>query len=262
MNSELRTATENAARTLAEREQWREAARELLRVAKAEPRDAARWLQIAHWQRQSGDAIAAAKTLETALKLNTGSKREPLEQRDSIALRLALAETQLESQSWQACVNSCQALLKLSPNHHLALEILATALIQSGDPVSAEEVIRKLLLLSPLDALHRLRLGTLLHIQGKLGESAREFERVLTLSQIPFVRDEAANSIENLEQMQIQQVLVIAAEQPEFRHELESDIDTALDSLGFYLTDNGKEMLLHTLWDNSLPEIEKPQLLH
>lgn len=262
MNSELQAATENEARILAEREQWREAARELLRVAKAEPRDASRWLQIARWQRQSGDFNAAAKTLKTALKLNANRKRNPLKPSDSIALWLALAEAQLESQNWQACIESCRALLALSPGHHFGLEILATALIQDGNPQAAEEVIRELLVLSPLDPLHRLRLGTLLHIQGKLGEATREFERI---SELPYgspVAEEAANTLENLEQMQIQQILIMASERLGFRRELENDLESALDSLGFYLSENGRETLLHTLWDGAYPETEEAPQIH
>src|SRR5690606_22521343 len=118
MNSELRTATENEARDLAGREQWREAARELLRVAKAQPQDASRWLQIADWQRRSGDASAAAHTLETALKLNSRKKSTPLDESDSIALWLALAEAQLEAQNWNACIAACQVVLELSARHH------------------------------------------------------------------------------------------------------------------------------------------------
>lgn len=262
MNSELRLATENEAHILAEREQWREAACELLRVAKAEPRDAARWLQIAHWQRQSGDITAAAKTLETALKLNSNRKSSPLKEQDSIALWLALAEAQLESQKWQACITSCQAILGFSENHHYALEILATALIQGGDPLAAEKVMRELLVRSPLDPLHRLRLGTLLHIQGKLGEATREFERVINLPYGESVAGEVSETLENLEQMQIQQVLIMASERLEFRRELETDMEAALDSLGFYLSENGRETLQHTLWDGAHPEAEETPRLH
>jgi predicted Zn-dependent protease len=260
MNSELRAATENQARDLAERQRWREAARELLRVAKAEPRDASRWLQIAQWQRQGGDVLAAAQTLETALKLNGRKRSKALDDRDSIALWLALAEAQLEAQNWSACLNSCEILLQLAPRHHFGLEVLATALLQSGDPAAAEKVMRELLLLSPFDPLHRLRLATLLQLQGKLGESAREFERVIDIHRSLPILGEAREALETLEQMQTQQILMLASERLDFRRQLETDLEGALESLGFYLSENGRESLQHMIWDGSFSEEIAPRL--
>lgn len=260
MNSELRTATENQAHDLAERHRWREAARELLRVAKAEPRDASRWLQIAQWQRQSGDAAAAAQTLETALKLNARKRSKALDERDSLALWLALAEAWLEAQNWGACRAACDILLQHSPQHHSAREILATALLQSGDPAAAEEVMRELLKMSPFDPLHRLRLATLLQLQGKLGESAREFERVLDMHRSSPIVAEARDALEVLERMQTQQILLLVSERLDFRRHLEADMETALDTLGFYLSENGRESLQHMIWDGSFPEEAAPRL--
>jgi predicted Zn-dependent protease len=260
MNSELRTATENQARDLAERQKWREAARELLRVAKAEPRDTSRWLQIAQWQRQSGDIIAAAQTLETALKLNGRKRSAALDERDSITLWLALAEAQLEAQNWSACLASCEILLRLSPRHHFGMEILATAFLQSGEPAAAEKVMRELLQLSPFDPLHRLRLATLLQLQGKLGESAREFERVLDMHRSFPILQEAREALETLEQMQTQQILMLASERLDFRRHLEDDMEGALETLGFYLSENGRESLQHMIWDGSFSDEATPRL--
>ncbi len=260
MNSELRTATENQARDLAERQRWREAARELLRVAKAEPRDTSRWLQIAQWQRQSGDILAAAQTLETALKLNGRKRSKALDERDSIALWLALAEAQLEAQNWSACLKSCEVLLKLSPRHHFGMEILATALLQSGDPAAAEKVMRELLQLSPFDPLHRLRLATLLQLQGKLGASALEFERVIDIHRDAPILEEAREALETLERMQTQQILMLASERLDFRRHLEDDMESALETLGFHLSENGRESLQHMIWDGSFSDEATPRL--
>lgn len=260
MNSELRTATENQARDLAERHRWREAARELLRVAKAEPRDTSRWLQIAQWQRQSGDLLAAAQTLETALKLNGRKRSKALDERDSLALWLALAEAQLEAQNWSACLSSCEILLQMAPNHHFTLEILATALLQSGDPAAAEKVMRELLQRSPFDPLHRLRLATLLQLQGKLGESAREFERVLEMHRNSPIVEEAREALETLERMQTQQILMLASERLDFRRQLEEDMESALEALGFYLSTNGRDSLQHMIWDGSFSDEIEPRI--
>ena len=257
------TASENQARGLAEKEQWREAARELLRAAKAEPRNTARWLQIAAWQRQSGDAKTAAQTLQTALRLNNNNKKKStlLPPDDSTALRQALAEAHLEAQNWDEAMSVCRALLEISPHHHFAQELLATALLQSGNLSESETVMRNLILQSPRDPLHRLRLATLLQLQGRLGDSTREFERVLGLHPEFALAGEAHEAVETLDRMQTQQVLIMASEQFSFRRELETDMESALETLGFYLSESGRDSLKHLIWDGSLTS-ESPTRLH
>jgi len=262
MNNEAMAATENQARDLAGREQWREAARELLRVAKAQPRDTSRWLEIAAWQRKSGDAAAAAQTLETARKLNSRKQSTPLGEQDVVSLWQALAEAQLEAQNWDACLVACQFLLEIAPQHHFGLEVMATALLQNGDPTAAEVVMRELLQISPRDVLHRLRLATLLQLQGKLGESAREFERVLAMRLDFPIAEEAREALETLERMQTQQVLILASERLDFRRFLETDMEDALQSLNFYLTDNGRESLQHMIWDGSFADEDDAPVIH
>jgi tetratricopeptide (TPR) repeat protein len=258
-NSETIAASENAAKNLAEREQWRDAAKELLRAARAEPGNAARWLQIAQWQRQSGDARSAASTLRTALRLNKKSAQRTPE--DDIALHQALAEAHLETQNWEEAITVCQALLKLAPRHHFAQELLATALLQSGKLDEAERVMRGLIAQSPRDPLHRLRLATLLQLQGRLGEATREFERIIELHPDFALAADAHDAVETLDRMQTQQVLVLASEQLAFRRRLETDLDGALESLNFHLSESGYDSLKNMIWDGSLTP-ETPLRLH
>jgi tetratricopeptide (TPR) repeat protein len=256
-NSQTIAASEAAAKNLAEREQWAKAAKALLRAAKAEPGNAARWLQIASWQRQSGDAKSAVQTLETALRLNAklnqkkSSESTPLAPVDDLALRVALAETHLESQNWDDAAAACQAILKIEPRHHFAQELLATAWLQSGKLDDAENVMRSLIVQSPRDPLHRLRLATLLQLQGKLGEALIEFERVIDLHPDFVLAAEARDAVETLDRMQTQQVLVLASEQLTFRRLLETDLEAALASLNFHLSESGEDSLRHMIWDGS-----------
>jgi tetratricopeptide (TPR) repeat protein len=242
--TETIAASEDAAKNLAEQQQWREAARRLLRAAKAEPHNTARWLQIASWQRQSGDARLAASTLQTALRLNAKNKDV-----EDLSLRQALIEAHLEAQSWIEAATACRALLKISPRHHFAQEMLATALLQAGNLVEAETVMRDLMSQSPRDPLHRLRLATLLQLQGKLGESNREFERVIHLHPHFPLQSEAREAVETLDRMQTQQVLIMASEQLAFRRQLETDMTGALEMLGFHLSESGEDSLRHIISD-------------
>lgn len=273
---------EHQAHELASRAKWGAAARALLRVARVEPHNTERWLQIAQWQRQDHNVKAAAKTLQTALRLtgepakttkgsrNTGTRREapqapPATQKESsIALWLALAETQMEAQAWDECIKACQELLTLAPDHHLGQEIMATALLYNGQIEESITIMRRLLQLSPRDPLHRLKLATLLHLGGNLGDSLREFQRVVsTHPDAPFAQ-EAYETIEALDRVQIQQILARAADDTTFRVTLQRNVEAALAGSEYYLSDGGHESLRHLLWDGRIVEdpTAPPPVIH
>jgi len=248
---------ETQAQDLARQSKWRAAARTLLRAARAEPDKTERWLQIAQWQRRDRDSKGAARTLRTALRLHSSQEKQKsvpalstlADQSASATLWQALAETQLEAQSWQECVNACRELLALQPRNHFALEMLATALLYDGQPKDAALVMRQLLALSPRDPLHRLKLATLLHLQGSLGESLVEFQRVVTAyPDAPFTQ-EAQEAIEALDRIQIQHILARYSEQADFSHSLQGELDNALLEEGYHLSDSGLESLRHLLAD-------------
>lgn len=243
------------AATLAGREQWKAAARVLKRAAQAVPHDAARWKQVAEWQVQSGDIRAAIRTLEQALKLNLDSTATL-----RIELWLALAETHLAGQNWELGAQACGEILRLSPRHHAALELLATTCLQTNQLDAAIEAIELLLLISPRDPLHRLKLATLLQLQGRLGESSQEFQRVLELyPTMPFSED-AEEAVEALDRLQTQQILMMASEQTTFRLKLERAFDMALAEGGFHLSDNGRESLRHMVADVNFDSPIPPRL--
>ena len=255
---------ESQAHELASQDRLGAAVRALMRAARAEPRNVRRWLQIAHWQRQNNDPRAAIRTLRTALRLNTLEKKTQAAHRNAgrhqqtapsnsvaqmVTLWQALAEAQLEAQAWEECIIACHAGLQLAPQHHCTQEILATALLHSGQIETAERVMRNLLLRSPRDPLHRLKLATLLQLQGRLGEALREFQRVLESDANQPLAPEAYEAIDALDKMQIQQILLRASEQTTFRLYLERDFDAALHDIGFHLSEGGREALRHMIGD-------------
>ncbi|RYG58852.1 tetratricopeptide repeat protein [bacterium] len=175
--------------------------------------------------------------------MNVFSPRAQTAGAKEAALWQSRAEVALKDQSWDDCIAACQSLLRLDPRHHFAQETLATALLQLGQVDEAITAVRRLLEISPRDPLHRLRFATLLQMQGRPGESLREFERIaLMYPDAPF-SDDARDAVENLERLQTQQILLMAAEQDSFRWELERDPARTLEDNGFYLTENGFESL-------------------
>jgi tetratricopeptide (TPR) repeat protein len=192
---------------------------------------------------QEGDVAAAIRTLKRALKLNSETDSA------TIPLLLALAETHLGAQDWDAGAKVCREILAREPRHHAALELLATAHLQTNQLKAAIEVMERLLLISPRDPLHRLKLATLMQLQGALGASSREFQRVLeTHGEFPFTND-ATEAVEALDRLQTQQILMMAAEQNQFRLKLERHFDAALAEGGFHLSESGRESLRHMVAD-------------
>ncbi len=171
-------------------------------------------------------------------------------------------ESALGTQNWAECIRACRALLKRDPAHHFAQETLVTALLQSGKNDVAIQAVRRLLEISPRDPLHRLRLATLLQMQGQPGESLREFERIGAMyPDAPFSED-ALEAVENLERLQTQQILLMAAEQDSFRWQLERDPAQTLEDNGFYLTENGFESLRQMIPGAEEEHIDRAPRIH
>jgi tetratricopeptide (TPR) repeat protein len=178
------------------------------------------------------------------------------------ALWQALAEAQWDARSWEGCIGACTRFLELQPRSLPVLEMQATALLQAGQPEQSMKVMQELLRLSPRDPLHRLRYATLLQLQGRSGDALREFQRVLLqYPDAPFV-GEANEAVEALDSIQIQQILMIAGEEHDFRYSLQQEMETVLSANGFYLSENGRESLRNMLGDGR-PDIEAaPTRIH
>ena len=173
----------------------------------------------------------------------------------NIELMRARAESALQRQNWNACIEDCRLLLQLDPRHHFAQETLATALLQIGETNAAVAAVRRLLEISPRDPMHRLRYATMLQMQDRFGPAAREFERIaLMYPDSPFTPD-ALEAIENLDRMQTSQILMMAAEHDEFRWRLERNMAELLEEQGFYLSENAAESLRQMI-PNSEIEVE------
>jgi tetratricopeptide (TPR) repeat protein len=273
---------EARAEELAQQEKWKQAARTLMQVTKAEPAVVSRWVQIAAWQRQSRAPREAVETLHKALELNginshpadsdevsTAAKRgrtskpQLLNESDVTTLWQAMAEAQWDARNWSGCIQACEVLLRVQPRSHAAREMLATALLQDGHPLEAMSMMQELLQMSPRDPLHRLRYATLLQLQGRSGDALREFQLVLQLyPDAPFVED-AHEAVEALDAIQIQQILMMAGEQNDFRHGLQQEMETVLDDSGFHLSENGRESLRNMLGDGRPDsEIMMPPRVH
>ena len=223
-------------------ERWNEAAEKLEQAAELEPENVELWIQAARWHRAADDSSRAQSTLQRAIACNT-------EIENLILLRLALAELLFEAQDWLACTAVCREVLAVRPNQHFALEMMATSLLHSDQTSVAMDFLRRLLVVSPRDPLHRLRFATLLQVQGQTGEAMQEWERIVALYPDSPFAEEAEEAIEMLDKTQIQHILLRAAEQSAFGWRLQRDLDAVLAEHEIYLSESGRETLRQIVWD-------------
>lgn len=260
---------------LAEQGQWKQAAATLQILIAQTPQDEELSLRLAHCQRQAHDLKGAAQTLQNAISqraavISSGQTSSPQSstrssnaatqsEREIEQMQLALCEVFAESQNWAGCLEACQQLLQIAPRNLNARELLATSFLHLGRVAEAENTVRELLIDSPRDPLHRIKLATLLQIQGRSGEALNEFERVVAVySDAPFTA-EAREAIELLDNLQIQQIVMRLNEQPQFEQQLRADMTTTLRENSFHLTDEGRESLRHMMSDGR-PEIAPPKV--
>jgi tetratricopeptide (TPR) repeat protein len=220
---------------LIKQKNWSKAAREQLSLARAEPLDVEAWIEAIRLRRAAREN--EQELWDEAAQLTAGDDTA------RTALREALAQWHGEGGRWAECVQVCDEILREHPRHHSALEMRAAALLHSGDIAGATGVLRLLLRVSPRDPLHRLKLATLLQLQDQTADAAREYEYVLAAHPNAPFTSEARGALELLDNIQSQQILMRAAEDVAFRRAIETSLDEALHSGGFYLSENARENL-------------------
>lgn len=162
----------------------------------------------------------------------------------------AIAHSYAQNSRWSECEKACLEVLELQTDNLEITELMSTACLQTEHLDAAEHLLQTLLRRVPLDPWYRMRYATLLQTQGKLGAAQRELLR-LQLTTLPdaFAR-EIENSIEYLDQMQFQHVMILVEHNQELRNALARNPRDELQSLGFQLTDPAIEMLQNILWEH------------
>jgi len=193
--------------------------------------------------RELNERSAAATTLEQAIE------RDPAHS----AARQMLAELYLDMGIYTGVIEQARAVLKTSPGNAPALAVLAIACQETGDITAAITSIEQLLRLTPNEANSHYVLGTLYHRRGDIDLALERFERVLELAPHTEVGGLAQGEIQNMDGGQIQQILLLAAENPAFRIELERDPMQAAWDYGFRISD-GAIGVLANLDFEQIPE--------
>ncbi|MCW5981160.1 MAG: tetratricopeptide repeat protein [Bryobacteraceae bacterium] len=101
---------------------------------------------------------------------------------DSLAGRLALANTLLMAQKWEECGVEIERALKLGPDDRAALLLKANYAYLMGDSGQAEQSLLRILDLTPADEEAAYMLGRIYLMDSRVDYATALFQRVLKLN--------------------------------------------------------------------------------
>ncbi len=225
-----------------EREQ---ALEQLLGLLREMPESTRASLRVAALLRESRRANEARLVLESAVELAP----------DAAAPREALAEICLEVGRLDDAIQHSRELLRLLPRSLLARDLLSMAYLQRGYLDKALSITDEMVRLDPTDPAYHFRRGVLLQQQGEVGAAVRAFGRVLEVSEEDGFGDEdeitgeARAALEFLDNYQMRQILMLAAEDVPFRLRLRQAPLEALSAKGYQLSQAGLSALVRIGWE-------------
>jgi tetratricopeptide (TPR) repeat protein len=148
----------------------------------------------------------------------------------------ALAEMYLDAARYEEAISESKALLKLTPHSLAARDILSTAYFQQGEIGKALETTSEMVRLVPSDPLSHYKRGILFQQRGDWRNALNEFSRAYELAENKVERQEAESAIEALDQHQVRQIMMLAAEDRLFQMQLARDADEATRERGYFIS--------------------------
>lgn len=149
----------------------------------------------------------------------------------------ALAELYLDASRYDEAIAESKALLRLTPHSLSARDVLSTAYFQKGLLGKALDTMTEVVRLAPCDPLGHYKRGILCQHRGDWKSALEEFTCAADMAREGSVEHtEAEAAIEALDQHQIRQVLLLAAEDRLFTLHLLRDADEAAQERGYYLS--------------------------
>jgi tetratricopeptide (TPR) repeat protein len=152
-------------------------------------------------------------------------------------------------------------MLRLRPRHPQAYDLVASACFQMGRLDEAIQAVDRLIHLDPRAAEHRYKMGLLHQHRGDVPAAMAAYTLALEMDPEGEVGRCAWEAIEDLDQAQVEQILIRAAEDAVFRTKLCRDLADAVRGYGYRLSDAALEALAHIDFDSS-PGDDAPPRVH
>lgn len=211
------------------------------------------YLQIAavEWQRR--------RTNEAMLALQHAIELQP----HRTDAREKMVEFYLEAGKIDAAIEQVSQVLRRDPNNVTVRPLLMEAYLEKGDWESALRVLDELIALAPNEPMYHFNQAQLFQELGQWGLALIAYDRVVEIGSDHELRQRASEAIAMLDRIQIEQVVTLVFEDPQFRKEVQEDLERALANRQFALSRAGMATLraiLHLAKDQEF--LWKPVLYH
>ncbi len=176
-------------------------------------------------------------------------------------IRETLAELYQRLGDYRGLMLQAQALVDLNPRNPQGYDLLAMARFQSGDLEGAVKSMERVVSLDPVDAFSRLKLAILVQQKGDIAGAMEQYLQVYSLASQGEIAQAALDAIEGLDHYQVQQILLRAAEDKDFRAAMEDDVDATILARGYRLSEWALEALRRVPLDAEIGD-EPPITYH
>lgn len=173
---------------------------------------------------------------------------------EQILCRALLIDILLESGLVEDAQNESLAWLESHPDNPFALEILARAYEEKADPNSALSVMNRLVNLDPFNHEYRIQRAEILQQKGDYAAAARDLMQSLKMNPTDEHRNAAQQALDTLDRWQLRIIVTLMLESAPFRTAFRRDRQLAVRSMGFHLSDQGRQLLEHVPVSLESPE--------
>jgi tetratricopeptide (TPR) repeat protein len=213
-------------------------------VTTLRPNDAIAFFRLGLLYREARRLNPAVLALRRALCLDP-------EQRDP---REALIETLLEAGVYDEAITESKALVRVAPRSLYARDVLSIAYLQLGQVEKSLQVTNEMIRLDPCNPGHHFKRAMLFQHQGNIKSAVDEYTRTLEMA-IPETEIylDAIDAMATLDDYQLRQIILLAAEDRLFQMKLKRDVAEATQERGFFLSQEGI-LRLHQVAQSHLSE--------
>jgi len=211
----------------------RKAIAALRRAIRSAPKNPHYRLSLANMYRELGDGERALAEARRAAELSPSM----------LEARELFAELLLEHGLLETTLSETVEILRLSPRNVRALDLMGTAYLYQGRTHQALRIVERLIRLCPTDPSHHLKRAILLQQTGCTAEAIQSYLQVVEMAPDTELAEQAAESVRNLDEHQIRQIMLLAATDPIFRAKLQRDPIAASQERGYFLSPDGQSVL-------------------
>jgi tetratricopeptide (TPR) repeat protein len=203
------------------------------------------------WQRHRTDAAMLA--LQQAIEL----------QPHRTDAREKMAELYLEAGEVDAAIEQASQVLRRDPDNVTVRPLLVAAHLEKGDWESALRVLDELIARAPNEPIYHFHQAQVFQELGQWGLALIAYNRVVEIGTDNELAERATEAIAMLDRIQMDNIVTLALEDPQFRWQLQEDLEAALIDRQFALSRTGLtalRIILSQMQENPLPW--KPVLYH